>query len=89
LREGFESLGFNVGRTRTPIVPIVVGDEKIALLMWRKLFDQGVFSSPVFSPGVPLGKALIRTSCMATHNDTQIDQVLDTFGRIGRSLGLC
>lgn len=89
LQQGFKSIGFNVGPTQTPIVPIVVGEEETVLMMWRKLFDKGVFASPVFSPGVPPGKALIRTSCMATHTESQIDRVLEIFDQVGRTLGLC
>ena len=50
--------------------------------------DAGVFASPVLYPAVPPGMALIRTSCMATHTVTHLDQVLDVFGRVGRDMGL-
>jgi 8-amino-7-oxononanoate synthase len=88
LREGFVDLGFDIGVSETPIVPVVVGDEEKVLVTWRRLFDQGVFASPVLYPGVPPGMALIRTSCMATHTIELLDRVLDVFGHVGREMGL-
>lgn len=88
LAEGYRQLGFDVGTSETPIIPVMVGDEEKVLVMWRRLFDAGVFASPVLYPAVPPGMALIRTSCMATHTVAHLDQVLDVFGRVGRDLGL-
>lgn len=88
LREGYHNLGFNTGVSETPVVPVVVGDEERVLRMWRLLFDSGVFASPVMFPGVPKGKALLRTSCMATHTHDHLDRVLEVFSRVGRELGL-
>ncbi|MDJ0955875.1 MAG: aminotransferase class I/II-fold pyridoxal phosphate-dependent enzyme [Arenicellales bacterium] len=88
LREGYQSLGFDTGVSETPVVPVVVGDEDRVLRMWRLLFDAGVFASPVLFPGVPKGKALLRTSCMATHTRDHLDRVLEIFTKVGRELGL-
>ncbi len=88
LREGFVNLGFDIGVSETPIVPVVVGDEEQVLVTWRRLFDHGVFASPVLYPAVPPDMALIRTSCMATHTIEQLDMVLDVFGRVGREMAL-
>jgi 7-keto-8-aminopelargonate synthetase-like enzyme len=88
LAEGYRQLGFDIGTSETPIIPVMVGDEEKVLVMWRRLFDAGVFASPVLYPAVPPGMALIRTSCMATHTVTHLDQVLDVFGRVGRDMGL-
>ena len=55
---------------------------------WRRLLDAGVFVNPVRPPAVPAGRALLRTSYMATHTDAQMDFVLETFGTIGRELGV-
>jgi 7-keto-8-aminopelargonate synthetase-like enzyme len=56
--------------------------------MWRMLFDGGIFTSPVVSPAVPEGHAIIRTSYMATHTDEHLDKVLDVFKKVGKALGL-
>ncbi|MFZ0488482.1 MAG: aminotransferase class I/II-fold pyridoxal phosphate-dependent enzyme [Arenicellales bacterium] len=88
LSEGYKALGFDIGTSVTPIIPVMVGDEEKVLVMWRKLFDEGVFASPVLYPAVPQGMALIRTSCMATHSRDNLDKVLDIFARVGRDMGL-
>lgn len=88
LSDGYKELGFDIGTSVTPIIPVMVGDEEKVLVMWRKLFDEGVFASPVLYPAVPQGMALIRTSCMATHSKDNLDKVLDVFARVGREMGL-
>jgi len=85
---GYKHLGFDTGISETPIIPVMVGDEEKVLVMWRRLFDEGVFASPVLYPAVPQGMAMIRTSCMATHTKDNLDKVLEVFGRVGREMGL-
>ncbi|HWR58101.1 MAG TPA: pyridoxal phosphate-dependent aminotransferase family protein [Thermodesulfovibrionales bacterium] len=86
--EGFKSLGFHVGTSETPIIPIMVGDSETAFKMAMMLQEEGVFANVAVSPAVPDGKALIRTSYMATHNDEQLDRVLLAFEKVGKNLGL-
>ncbi len=88
LSNGYRQLGFDIGPSETPIIPVMVGDEEKVLVMWRRLFDEGVFASPVLYPAVPPGMALIRTSCMSTHTTNHLDQVLDAFWRVGREMDL-
>ena len=88
LHEGFRSLGFEIGPTETPIVPVLIGPLDKTFLMWRKLFDAGVFTNPVTAPAVPITQCRLRTSLMATHSFDQIDYCLETFARIGRELGV-
>ncbi len=88
LGDGFRTMGFDVGTSQTPIIPVLVGDEQRVLVMWRRLFDEGVFASPVLYPAVPPGMALIRTSCMATHTIDHLDRVLEVFTKVGREMGL-
>ena len=88
LHEGFRSLGFEIGPTETPIVPVLIGPLDRTFLMWRKLFDAGVFTNPVTAPAVPITQCRLRTSLMATHSFDQIDYCLETFARIGRELGV-
>jgi 8-amino-7-oxononanoate synthase len=88
-RAGLSSLGFQLGRSRTPIIPIQINGERDTVLAFAQaLFDQGLFSTPVLPPAVPQGENLIRTSYMATHTDEDIDRVLDVFERVGRKFGL-
>ncbi|MDR2771999.1 MAG: aminotransferase class I/II-fold pyridoxal phosphate-dependent enzyme [Elusimicrobiota bacterium] len=88
LRE-FKKLGFNTSNSSaSPIIPITVGTDETAFKMWRRLFDEGVFASPVITPAVPAGQAIIRTSYMATHTDEHLDFMLDKFEKIGKKLGI-
>jgi len=86
--KGFKNLGFEVGPTQTPIIPVIVGEDETAFTMAMMLQDEGVFANVAVSPAVPPGKALIRTSYMATHTDEHLDRVLQAFEKVGRSLGL-
>jgi len=88
MRERYRALGFNIGATQTPIIPIIIGDDQRTLLFWKALFDAGVYTNPVLSPGVPPGLQLLRTSYMATHTDEQLARVLATFERVGKELGV-
>jgi len=86
--EGLKDLGFQVGPSETPIIPVLVGDNETAFKMAMMLQEEGVFANVAVSPAVPEGKALIRTSYMATHTEEQLDRVLSAFEKSGRALGL-
>ena len=88
LQEGLRSLGYDIGETETPIVPVLIGPLDRTLVFWRKLFDAGVFTNPVVPPAVPPSQCRLRASVMATHTADQIDFALDVFDRIGHSLGV-
>lgn len=88
LQTGFRELGFDIGPTETPIVPVLIGSMERTFLMWRRLFDAGVFTNPVMPPAVPASECRLRTSVMATHTPDQIDCCLDIFARTGRDLGV-
>jgi 8-amino-7-oxononanoate synthase len=88
LQEGMRSLGYNIGETETPIVPVLIGPMETTFIFWRKLFDAGVFTNPVMPPAVQPSQCRLRTSLMATHTFDQIDFCLEQFGRIGRVLGV-
>lgn len=88
MRRGFQELGFNTGDSETPIIPIIIGEEMATFMMWRALFDSGVYTNPVIPPAVPPNKSLLRTSYMATHTDEQMDRVLMLFEQIGKSVGV-
>ena len=88
MQEGFTKLGFNIGNTQTPIIPIIIGDDMKTFAFWRALFVKGVFVNPVISPAVPPGMSLLRTSYMATHSEAELDEVLHLFEQIGKQLGV-
>ncbi|MHB8205327.1 MAG: aminotransferase class I/II-fold pyridoxal phosphate-dependent enzyme [Desulfomonilaceae bacterium] len=81
-------LGFDTGPTETPIVPIIVGDDARACIFWRLLFDEGLFTNCVVSPGVPPGSQRIRMCLMATHSREDLEKVVEICGRVGRQIGL-
>jgi 8-amino-7-oxononanoate synthase len=68
----------------TPIVPVLVGDDWTAALLWRALYDAGVFVNTALHPAVPLGGALLRTSVMATHDVATLDRALAIFADVKR-----
>lgn len=88
MREGFKALGFNIGHSVTPIVPIIIGDNELTFKMWRDLFEAGVFVNPVIAPATAPGRQLLRTSYMATHTRPQLERVLEIFAKVGRANGL-
>jgi 8-amino-7-oxononanoate synthase len=88
MHNGFRAMGFDTGVSVTPVVPVLIGDQVKCFRFWRALHEAGVFANPVVPPAVEPGQAIIRTSFMATHTDAQLDQVLDTFERIGRKLNV-
>ncbi|MBN2044143.1 MAG: aminotransferase class I/II-fold pyridoxal phosphate-dependent enzyme [Anaerolineales bacterium] len=88
MREGFTSLGFDIGNSETPVIPIIVGEDMKTFQFWRALLDAGVYVNAVISPATAPGRQLLRTSYMATHTDEQLDQVLDTFYQVGKKLSV-
>ena len=88
MRNGFQAMGFDTGESQTPIVPVIIGRDIDMMQMWKTLFDAGIYTNAVLPPAVPPGKALLRTSYMATHTDDQLDRVLDVFEQVGNKLGV-
>lgn len=84
----FERLGFNTLGSRTPIIPLLIGDDLAAFAFAQKLYENGVFATPVVKPAVPDGCALIRTSYMALHTDEDLDYVLEVCDKLGREFGI-
>jgi len=88
MRKGFKSMGFTIVDSPTAIVPVIIGDDLNTFVFWRELFDAGVFVNAFISPGVPNGMQMLRTSYMATHEDQHLNTILETFGTIGKKLGI-
>jgi 8-amino-7-oxononanoate synthase len=88
MKAGLVRLGFDLGDSETPILPVYCRDLVMAFQMCKRLQEEGVFVNPVVSPAVAPGHELIRISLMATHTDAQIDFALDKLGKVGRELSL-
>lgn len=88
VRQELRNMGFNVGESVTPIIPVIIGDDQKTFMMWKKLFENGVFVNPIISPAVPPGMQLLRTSYMATHTDEQMEKVLNVFRIVGKEFGI-
>jgi 8-amino-7-oxononanoate synthase len=88
MKAGLHSLGFDLGASETPILPVYCRDLIRAFKMTKRLEEEGVFVNPVVSPAVAPGHELIRISLMATHTDAQIDFALEKMGKVGKELGV-
>lgn len=82
LREGLRELGYCVGASQTPIIPVIREDEKSAVLLAGKLRDRGIFVTPVVFPAVPQGSARLRLCVTAAHTRGDLEQALDAFRRL-------
>jgi len=87
-RNGLLALGFDLGTSCTQIVPIIIGEDMRLAVVWRRLFDAGLFTNPAVAPAVEPGRALLRTSCIATHTDAHIDQALEIIAQVGEKTGV-
>jgi len=88
MKQGLLSLGYDLGASETPILPVYCREMVVTFKLCRRLEEEGVFVNPVVFPGVPPGNELIRVSLMATHTDKQIDFALEKFAKAGKELGL-
>ncbi|MEK7722489.1 MAG: aminotransferase class I/II-fold pyridoxal phosphate-dependent enzyme [Elusimicrobiota bacterium] len=79
LMKCFKEMGLDTSETQTPIIPVVIGNDKKTFILWRMLYDNGLFTNPVVSPAVPPKRALIRVVATATHTRAQLDRALDIF----------
>jgi len=80
--------GFDIGNSKTPITPIMLGEAPLAQEMSRELFDIGIFATPIGYPTVPKGKARIRVMISAAHSKNDLDQGLEQFTAAGKKLGV-
>ncbi len=88
MAEGLRSLGFNIGASQTPVIPVIIGDDVRTVMFWRALFDAGVYTNPVVPPATPPNQSLLRTSYMATHTFDQLDRALEIFEKVGKRVGI-
>ncbi len=87
-KQGMRDLGFDIGHSQTPIVPVMLGDAPLAQAFSRRLFEEGLFAMAIGFPTVPMGKARIRVMNSAAHTSEDLSSALEIFGRVGRELGV-
>ena len=88
LKKGLRALGYDLGHSTTPVIPVHVGSNENCFKMWRALHELGIFSNPVVSPAVPPGHALMRLTLMATHTDEHVQKIIEAFAKAGREVGV-
>lgn len=88
VRKAFKELGFRIVENESAIVPVIIGDDMKTFIFWRKLYDAGVFVNAFVSPGVPPNLSMLRTSYMATHEEEHLDQIVETFKKVGKELSI-
>jgi 8-amino-7-oxononanoate synthase len=88
MHNGFKSLGYSTGESKTAIIPIRIGDMLTTFKMRKRLLEEGVFVNPVVPPAVSPTDCLIRVSFMATHTDEQLEFSLDKFKKVGKEFGV-
>jgi len=88
MKDELRKLGFDTGESASPVIPILVGEDITAFAMALRLQEKGVFANPVVTPAVPPGRAMIRTSYMATHTREHLEHALEALAEVGRELGV-
>ena len=79
LLERFKAMGFDTGETKTPIIPVIIGNNIKTFTLWKDLYEHGLFTNPVVSPAVPPKRSLIRVAVTATHTRAHLDRALNIF----------
>ena len=82
MRDELRAMGYNIGTTQTPIIPIIIGDMMKTMQAWKVFFEAGIYTNVALPPAVPPELSLLRTSYMATHTDEQLDKVLAIFKKV-------
>jgi 7-keto-8-aminopelargonate synthetase-like enzyme len=88
MKHELDLLGFDTGDSQSPVIPLLVGDDLTTFTMARRLQENGVFANPIVTPAVPPGRAMMRTSYMATHTREHLDQALSALAKVGNELGV-
>lgn len=88
IKAGLEKLGFNTGHSETPITPVIAGEDKMAIELSKRLFEEGVFAQSIIFPTVAKGAARVRTIVTAAHTKADLDEAIAAFAKVGKELGL-
>src|SRR3954468_8896435 len=87
LRDGLRELGYVIGETESPIVPILTRDEQRTTALWQHLLREGVYVNLIVPPGCPQDECVLRASCSSAHTPEQLTRALDIFARVGVEQG--
>jgi 8-amino-7-oxononanoate synthase len=87
LRQGLRELGYVIGETESPIVPILISDETRTIALWQRLLAEGLYVNLIVPPGCPVDECVLRASCSAAHTPEHLTRALDILGRVGAELG--
>ncbi len=88
MRKGLKELGYNIGNSQAPIIPVIIGEQYRTGLTWLALLEEGVYTNPVIPPATPPNQSLLRTSYTATHTIEHLDRALEAFKTVGVNLDL-
>jgi 8-amino-7-oxononanoate synthase len=88
LRQGLQGIGYVIGDSASPIVPIHIGDEDRTVALWQRLLTAGLYVNVILPPGCPKDECVLRASCSAAHTPEQISRALGIFARVGAGLGV-
>ena len=87
-KRGLEQLGFNTGKSETPITPVIVGEGALAMKFSNRLFQEGVFAQGIVFPTVPVDKCRVRTIVTALHTHEELTKALNIFEKVGKELSI-
>ena len=88
LRKGLQEIGYVIGDSASPIVPILIGDERRTVALWQELLTAGLYVNVILPPGCPQDECVLRASCSAAHTAQDISRALGIFARVGSALGV-
>jgi len=88
LREGLKAIGYAIGESESPIVPILTGDEDRTVALWNRLLTAGLYINVIVPPGCPTDDCVLRASCSAAHTPEQVSRALDILARVGSDVAV-
>ncbi|CEH35999.1 glycine C-acetyltransferase [Romboutsia lituseburensis] len=88
LKKGLKSLGFNIGKSETPITPCIIGDESKTQLFSKRLLEEGVYAKSIVFPTVPKGTGRVRNMPTSAHTKEMLDQALSIYEKVGKELNI-
>jgi 8-amino-7-oxononanoate synthase len=88
LRRGLRELGYTIGDTESPIVPILSGEEARTIALWQRLLTEGLYVNLIVPPGCPQDQCVLRASCSAAHTPEHLARAMDILGRVGAEMGV-